>query len=139
MRTAPDDQSSIALALTSRAETHLLAGEPDRAAPLLERALDIYSRLRESDGLAEVWRLQAAVARTHGAHHVAVRLLEQAADVARRLGIAYLLAEIERDLGTALEARGDRAEARAARQRAVALFQRIGATRTAAELAALIG
>ena len=138
MRATPDDESLIALALTSRAEMHLLAGEPDRATALLNRALAVYSRLQGSDGLAEVWRLQAAVARARGAHHVAVRLLEEAADAARRSGVAYLLAEIERDLGAALEAQGNRPKARAARLRAVALFQRIGATRTAAELAALI-
>src|SRR5919106_6469769 len=137
LATQAGDEALIALALTSRAETDLLAGEPDLAASLLDYALVIYSRLKASDGLAEVWRLQAAVARTHDAHNDAVRLLKQAAKAARRSGVAYLLAEIERDLGAALEAQGDQPGARAARQRALALFQRVGATRTAAELVAL--
>ena len=137
--TQAGDETLIALALTGRAETDLLAGEPDLAASLLDYALVLYSRLRASDGLAEVWRLQAAAARARGAHDVAVRLLDQAAKAARRSGVAYLLAEIERDLGAALEALGNRHAARAARQRALALFQRVGAARTAAELVALIG
>src|ERR671919_550489 len=83
LATQAGDEALIALALTSRAETDLLAGEPDLAASLLDYALVIYSRLRAADGLAEVWRLQAAAARARGAHDVAVCPLGPAGKRAR--------------------------------------------------------
>ena len=69
----------------------------------------------------------------------ALRLLEQAAELARHQGSATALADIERDLGAAREAQGDAAGARDARERALALYRRLGATKAAAELAALLG
>jgi len=89
-------------------------------------------------GLAEVWRLQAGVARARGDLPGAVALLSRAAALARGQGSAHTLAEVERDLGVALEASGDPAGAQAARERAAALYGRLGATKAAGEIAALI-
>lgn len=132
------DESLVALALTGRAETHLMMEDVSLAAAELRRAAEAYQRVRLPAGLAEVWRLQAWVARTKGETEVVVRLLTQAAEVARHHGSAEALANIERDLGAALDARGDHVEGRAARGRALALYQRLGARKQAAELAALL-
>ena len=69
----------------------------------------------------------------------AIALLKHAAELATRLASAEALADVERDLGVALEARGDVQGARAARRRAVVLYERLGAKHAAQALAALIG
>jgi hypothetical protein len=94
--------------------------------------------MQNAVGLAEVWRLQAGVARGRGETAAAVAHLERAATLAREQGRAETLAEIERDLGNALAAAGDTAGARAARERARALYERLGAAKATADLTALI-
>lgn len=131
------DERLTTQALVGRAELHLSSGDTALAAAELERAATSYERLQHPVGLAEVWRLQAGVARTRGDVPEAVSLLRRAADLARTSS-AHTLAEIERDLGGVLEAHGDRAAARAARERAVALYQGLGATKAAQQLATLI-
>jgi len=132
------DEALTALAIAGRAELHLFQGDADLAAAELALAAAAYERLQHPVGLAEVWRLQAGVARARGDLAGAAALLARAAELARGQGSAHTLAEIERDLGLALEASGDRAGARAARERAVALYRRLGATKAAGEIAALI-
>lgn len=132
------DEPLIARLLAFRAELHILLGDPDLAEAELARATETYERARYRAELPEVWRLEAAVARRRGDLDRAVRLLERAAEAAGREGNAYNLVDIERDLGAALEARGDAAGARAARQRAVALYRRLGAKKAAQEIAALL-
>ena len=140
------DAALAALALAGRAEVHLLQGDVELAAAELGRAEAAYVRLQHPVGLAEVWRLQAGVARARareagqGAEALAeaVGTLRRAAELARQQGSAHTLAEIERDLGAALAASGDAAGARAARERAIALYQRLGAARAAAEIAAAL-
>jgi len=132
------DEALSALALTGRAELHLIQGDIELATAELARAGATYERLQHPVGLAEVWRLEAGVARTRGDGSGAAARLRQAAELARGQGSAHTLAEIERDLGAALEAIGDPAGARAARERAVALYRALGAGPAAAEIAALI-
>ena len=132
------DEALTALAIAGRAELHLLQGDAELAGAELALAAAAYERLQHPVGLAEVWRLQAGVARARGDLAGAAGVLARAAELARGQGSAHTLAEIERDLGLALEARGDRAGARAARERAVALYRRLGATKAAGEIAALI-
>ncbi len=132
------DESLAALALAGRGELHLLQGDPDLAAAELSRAAAAYQRLRHPVGLAEVWRLQAGVARVRGNLTGALELLQKAGVLAGEQGSAHTLAEVERDLGAALEASGDRAGARAARERARAIYRRLGAAKAAKEIAALI-
>ena len=133
------DDSLVGLALTGRAEIHLAMNDGALAAAELERAAAAYQRVQVRAGLVEVWRLQAGVARTRGDLAEALRLLRQAAALAKQQGTAETLSQVERDLGTVLEARGDRAGARAAWQRALAIYQRLGAKKAAQEIAALIG
>jgi len=133
------DDSLVGLALTGRAEIHLMMGDADLAAAELERAAEAYERVRFEAGLPEVWRLQAAVARVRGDLAGALRLLPQAAELATKQGSAESLADVERDLGAALEASGDGAGARSARQRSLMLYERLGARQAARALAALIG
>jgi tetratricopeptide (TPR) repeat protein len=130
------DAALSALALAGRAELHLLQGDAALAAVELARAAATYERLQHPVGLAEVWRLQAGVARAQSDLSGAVALLQRAADLASGQGNAHTLAEIERDLGAALEASGDQSGARAAWGRAVALYRRLGATAAATEIAA---
>ncbi|PYO96416.1 MAG: hypothetical protein DMD60_10525 [Gemmatimonadetes bacterium] len=132
------DDALSALAIAGRAELHLLQGDTELAAAELALAAGAYKRLQHPVGLAEVWRLQAGVARARGDLAAARGLLSRAAELARGQGSAHTLAEIERDLGAALAASGDRAGARAARERAAALYRRLGATKAAGEIAALI-
>lgn len=132
------DESLSALALAGRAELHLHLGDVTLAAVELGRAAEACDRVQNPVGLAEVWRLQAAVARTRGELGEAVDLLSKAAALAHGRGSAHTGAEIERDLGAALEAQGNQPAARAARQRALALYQRLGASRAAREIAALL-
>jgi tetratricopeptide (TPR) repeat protein len=132
------DDALSAQAIAGRAELHVLQGDTELAAAELGRAAAAYERLQHPVGLAEVWRLQAGVARARGDLAVAAALLSRAAALAGGQGSAHTRAEIERDLGVALEASGDHAGARAARERAVALFRRLGATKAAGEIAALI-
>ncbi len=132
------DEALSALALAGRAELHLVQGDVDLAAAELGRAAATYERLQHPVGLAEVWRLEAGVARARGDSTGAAARLGRAAELARGQGSAHTLAEIERDLSAALEAIGDAAGARAARERAVALYRGLGAAAAAAEIAALI-
>ncbi len=132
------DEALSAQAIAGRAELHLLQGDAELAAAELALAAAAYERLQHPVGLAEVWRLQAGVARARSDWPAAVALLSRAAALARGQGSAHTLAEIERDLGVALEASGDRAGARAARERAAGLYHRLGATKAAGEIAALI-
>jgi len=131
------DEALSAQAIAGRAELHLLQGDAELAGAELARAAAAYQRLQHSVGLAEVWRLQAGVARARSDTPGATALLSRAAELARGQGSAHTLAEIERDLGAALEANGDRAGARAARERAVGLYRRLGANKAATEIAAL--
>ncbi|HVH10160.1 MAG TPA: tetratricopeptide repeat protein [Gemmatimonadales bacterium] len=131
-----EDESLATQALAGRAELHLREGDTELAAAELTRATAAYERLRYPAGLAEVWRLQAGVARARGDAVHAVALLRQAAALALEHGSAPILAEIERDLGAALEATGEPVEARVARERAIALYRRFGARKAADELAA---
>jgi tetratricopeptide (TPR) repeat protein len=132
------DDALSAQAVAGRAELHLMQGDLDLAAAELALAATTYERLQHDVGLAEVWRLQAGVARARGDTVTAIGILTRAAELARARGSAHTLAEIERDLGAALEASGDGAGARAARDRAVALYRRLGAAKIAREIAALI-
>jgi tetratricopeptide (TPR) repeat protein len=122
------DERLATQALVGRAELHLKTRDTDFAAAELERAALVYERLQHPVGLAEVWRLQAGVARARGQVTEAVELLERAAALAGGAESAHTLAEIERDLGAALEAKGDSAGARAARERAEKLYRGLGAT-----------
>jgi tetratricopeptide (TPR) repeat protein len=132
------DEALAALTLAGRAELHLLLSDVDLAAAELDRAGSAAEHVQDHAGLAEVWRLQAGIARARGRDHEAAALLGRAAALGREHGNANTLADIERDLGAVLAARGDAAGARAARERAIALFQRLGAKKAASELAALI-
>ena len=132
------DEALSTLALAGRAELHLVQGDLELATAELARAAATYERLQHPVGLAEVWRLQAGVARARGDGSGAAERLRRAAELARGQGSAHTLAEIERDLGAALEAIGDTAGARAARERAVALYRDLGARAAAAAIAALI-
>jgi len=132
------DEGLTALAVAGRAELHLVLGDAELAAAELARAAATYERLSQPVGLAEVWRLEAAVARSRGELASALALLRRAAGIASGPGSAHTLAEIERDLGTVLETAGEAVEARAARQRAVALYRRLGAQVAADKIAALV-
>jgi tetratricopeptide (TPR) repeat protein len=132
------DEALSAQAIAGRAELHLLQGDAELAGAELSLAAAAYRRLDHPVGLAEVWRLQAGVARELGDRPGAVALLGRAAELARGQGSAHTLAEIERDLGAVLAETGDRSGARAARERAAALYRKLGAARAAGEIAALI-
>lgn len=132
------DDALSAQSIAGRAELHLLQGDLELAGAELALAAVAYERLQHSVGLAEVWRLQAGVARALGDGAAAVALLTRAAELARGRGSAHTLAEIERDLGSVLEATGDAVGARAARERAVDLYRRLGAIKATREIAALI-
>lgn len=132
------DEALAAQAVVGRAELHLLAGDAELAGAELALAAATYERLRHPVGLAEVWRLQAGVARAGGDLAGATALLSRASELARGQGSAHTLAEIERDLGAALAAAGDHTGAKAARERAAALYRRLGAVKSAREIAALL-
>ena len=132
------DEALAAQAVAGRAELHLLQGDAELAAAELALAAATYRRLDHPVGLAEVLRLQAGVARAQRSTAAAAVLLAEAAQLARGQGSAHTLAEIERDLGAVLADSGDRAGAQAARERAAALYRKLGATKAAAEIAALI-
>lgn len=134
LATQAGDEQLVALASTGRAELHLALGDPALAAAELMRAADRYTRIGFRAGLPEVWRVQAAVARTLGDGKEAVALLIRAAQLATEHSSTDTLADIERDLSAALAAAGDLDGARAARDRAVALYRKVGATRAAERL-----
>lgn len=121
------DERLTAQALAGRAEMHLAHGDAALAAAELQRAGAAYERLRNPVGLAEVWRLQAAVARHSSLLTLAVSLLERATGLAREAKSAHTLAEIERDLAATLHLMGDQRGADAARGRARDLFRQLGA------------
>jgi len=132
------DDSLIGLVLTGRAEIHLAMGDAALARAELLGAEQAYDRVQFRAGLAEVRRVQAGVARARGDLAAALQLLKQGAELAAQHGTAEVLSATERDLGSALDAAGDRAGARAARQRALSIYQRLGATQEADALAALL-
>ncbi|MGH7520051.1 MAG: tetratricopeptide repeat protein [Gemmatimonadales bacterium] len=123
------DQQLATLAATGRAELHLLLGDTPLAAAELERAAASYLRIGFGAGLAEVWRIQAGVARSRGLLADAVRLLTEAAHLAEEHDLTEVLADVERDLAVTLEQSADAAGARAARERAVALYSKLGVRR----------
>lgn len=132
------DATLLAVALVARAEANLALGDPDLAAAELQRAEETYVSVRFGAGLAEVRRLQAAVARARENLPEARLLLEGARTLAPQGASPDTQAEIERDLGDVLAALGDGAGARAARERALALFRRLGAGAAERALAALL-
>jgi len=132
------DATLLAVALVARAEANLALGDPDLAAAELQRAEETYIGVRFGAGLAEVRRLQAAVARSRENLPEARLLLEGARTLAPQGASLDTQAEIERDLGDVLAALGDRAGARAARERALTLFRRLGARAAERALAALL-
>jgi Flp pilus assembly protein TadD len=132
------DATLLAVALVARAEANLALGDPDLAAAELLRAEETYAGVRFNAGLAEVRRLQAAVARARENLPEARRLLEVARTLAPRGASFDTQAEIERDLGDVLARLGERAGARAARERALELFRRLGARAAEQALAALL-
>ena len=132
------DDTLIGLTLAGRANIHLHQTDSSLAAAELDRAAEAYRRVAFEPGLAEVWRLQAAVFRLKGNLAGAVDLLRRAAELAGARGSADTLADIERDLGSALAVAGDGAGAREAWARAAAGYRRLGAIRAAEEMAALM-
>src|SRR5207244_2437531 len=60
------NEAVSALALAGRADLHLAQGDVELAAAELARAGATYERLQHPVGLAEVWRLEAGVARARG-------------------------------------------------------------------------
>lgn len=123
------DERLATLAATGRAELHVLLGDVPLAAAELEHAAIRYTRIGFRAGLAEVWRVQAAIARARGLFADATRLLTDAARLAAEHELTEVLADVERDLAVTLEQSGDAAGAAAARDRASALYARLGATR----------
>jgi tetratricopeptide (TPR) repeat protein len=133
-----NDDSLVGLVLTGRAEIHLAMGDDALAEAELQAAEHAYQRVQFRAGLAEVWRVRAGVARTRGDLAGALRLLKESAELAAQHGSAEVLSQTERDLGAALAAAGDQAGARAAWGRALAIYRRLGATKEAEELVALL-
>jgi tetratricopeptide (TPR) repeat protein len=132
------DATLVAVALVARAEANLALGDPDLAGAELLRAEETYGGVQFTAGLAEVRRLQAAVARARENLPEARRLLDAARTFGPQGASLDTQAEIERDLGDVLAALGDGAGARAARERALELFRRLGARRAEQALAALL-
>jgi tetratricopeptide (TPR) repeat protein len=132
------DATLLAVALVARAEANLALGDPDLAGAELLLAEEMYVGVRFTAGLAEVRRLQAAVARARQDLPEARRLLDAAITLSSQGASLDTQGEIERDLGEVLAALGDRAGARAARKRAIELFRRLGARRAEQALAALL-
>src|SRR6185503_5366706 len=116
-----------AQAIAGRAEMHLAMGDLALAAVELERAGATYERLRNPVGIAEVWRLEAALARARSQFVRSVATLERAVGLATEAGSAHTLAEILRDLGATLEIMGDHPGAADARARAHDIYRRLGA------------
>jgi tetratricopeptide (TPR) repeat protein len=134
LATEAGDEQLVALAATGRAELHLLLGDPALAGAELKRAADRYTRIGFRAGFPEVWRVQAAVARTGGDLGQAATLLRDAARLAAEHGSTDTLADIERDLSITLVARGDADGAAAARKHAIELYLKVGAVRAASQL-----
>lgn len=132
------DATLLAVALVARAEANLALGDPDLAGAELLLAEETYAGVRFTAGLAEVRRLQAAVARARQDLPEARRLLDAARTLASQGASLDTQGEIERDLGDVLVALGDGAGARAARERALDLFRRLGARHAEQALAALL-
>ena len=132
------DATLLAVALVARAEANLALGDPELAGAELLLAEEMYVGVRFTAGLAEVRRLQAAVARARQDLPEARRLLDAASTLSSQGASLDTQGEIERDLGDVLAALGDRAGARAARERALELFRRLGARRAEQALAALL-
>ena len=132
------DATLLAVALVARAEANLALGDPDLAGAELLLAEEMYVGVRFTAGLAEVRRLQAAVARARHDLPEARRLLDAARTLASQGASLDTQGEIERDLGDVLAALGDGAGARAARERARELFRRLGARHAEQALAALL-
>jgi tetratricopeptide (TPR) repeat protein len=133
-----NDDSLLGLLLTGRAEIHLAMGDGALAEAELQAAEQAYRRVQFRSGLAEVWRVRAAVARARGDLAAGVQLLKQAVELAATQGTAEVRSATERDLGAALEAAGDAPGARAARERALAIFRRLGAVEEIQALEALL-
>ncbi|HXG96242.1 MAG TPA: tetratricopeptide repeat protein [Gemmatimonadales bacterium] len=134
LATQAGDEQLVALASTGRAELHVALDDPALARAELQRAEDRYTRIGLQAGLPEVWRVQAAVARSARDYSAAVSWLERAARLATEYGSTDTLADIERDLSISLAASGDDDGARAAQERAVVLYRKIGAVRAAERL-----
>lgn len=132
------DATLLGVALVARAEATLATGDADLAAAELARAEEMYNGVRFTAGLAEVRRLQAAVARARENFAEARLLLDAARTLAPQGASLDTQADIERDLGEVLAVLGDGGGARAARERALALFRRIGARAAERALAALL-
>lgn len=92
------DERLATLAETGRAEYHLRLGDPALAAAELDRAAARYDRIGFTAGLAEVRRLQAAVAQARGSVDEAERLLREAGRLATSHGLGEVLADVRRDL-----------------------------------------
>ena len=132
------DATLRAVALVARAEANLAMGDADLAGAELLLAEEMYVGVRFTAGLAEVRRLQAAVARARQDLPEARRLLDAARTLVSQGASLDTQGEIERDLGDVLAALGDGAGARAARERALQLFRRLGARHAEQALAALL-
>ena len=91
------DERLATLAATGRAELHLKLGDVALAHAELVRAAARYTRIGFEAGLAEVRRLQAAVARSRGLAADADRLLEEAARLATEFELSDVLTDIARD------------------------------------------
>lgn len=122
------DERLAALAATGRAELHFLTGDAPLAAVELRRAASRYEQLGFRPGLAEVWRIQAGIARSRGLFQDAARLLGEAARLAAEHGLREVRADVERDLALVLSAAGDAVGAEAARARAADLYRELGMT-----------
>jgi tetratricopeptide (TPR) repeat protein len=123
------DERLMALAATGRAELHFLLGDTPLAAVELQRAATRYAEIGFRAGLAEVWRVQAAVARSRGLLEEATRLLTDAERLAVELGLTEVHADVWRDLALTLDKSGDAAGAETARERATLLYRRLGVRR----------
>ena len=92
------DERLATLAETGRAEYHLRLGDTPLAAAELELAAHRYDRIGFRAGLAEVRRLQAAVAHARGRDDDAEQLLREAGRLATAHGLGEVLADVRRDL-----------------------------------------
>jgi tetratricopeptide (TPR) repeat protein len=133
-----DDPTLLGLTLIGRAEAHLVLGDASLASVELDQAAAAYDSVHFAAGVPEVKRVQAAVARARSDPSAAKTLLLEATELGRLGAPLHTQAEIARDLGETLSVLADRTEARAAWARALALFERLGASRDAAALKALL-
>lgn len=130
-----DEASLLSLALTGRAELHLIRRQRDLARSELARAEAIARAAQDEIGLVEIMRVRALLALGSGEAGEAANLAEEARARAEELRVVQLQAECAAVAARAHRALGRPDVAEIRRTEATSIFGRLGALRLLTEFA----